>query len=105
MEPEAEGVEADWSRGGNSQKRKQRNTKKADTVCEKGSSYRESWRKTAYEEHHVLSVKVKQGVGPWGFALLDELLLIGGALAGNGQEHLPVSAQSGRDKNNVKSPK
>lgn len=74
-------------------------------LCERGSSHPESLREAAHEEDRVLGVQVKQGVGARSFALLDELLLIGGALAGDGQEDLPVSTQPGGARSNVKSTK
>lgn len=73
-------------------------------VCERGPSHLESWREAAHKEHRVLGVEVKQGVGAWSFTLLDELLLVGGALTGDGQEHLPVSTQPARAENIMMSP-
>lgn len=46
-----------------------------------------------YEEHNVLGVDVEQWVGARSFSFLDELLLICGALAGDGQKDFPMSAQ------------
>ena len=55
--------------------------------------YRDVRRHSAHKEDDVLGVDVEQGVGAQGHPLLDELLLVRGGLAGDGQEHLPVAAQ------------
>lgn len=61
-------------------------------------SHLDVWRDSTHKEHRILGVQVKQGVGAWSFAFLDELLLICEALAGDGQEHLSMSTQPARAK-------
>lgn len=53
---------------------------------------------TTDKKDYILRVQVKQGVSAWGFAFLDELLLICGTLTGDGQEDFSMSAQPGSRK-------
>ena len=65
--------------------------------------YRDIWWDTTNKEHYILGVNVKQWVCAWSFAFLDELLLVCGALTGDGQEDFSMSAQpSGRNHKEAK---
>lgn len=57
--------------------------------------YLHVWWETTNKKDYILRVQVKQRVSAWGFTFLDELLLICGALTGDCQEDLSMSAQPG----------